>query len=126
MCDSPLPQTPDVHDGHGAVVAHLGQVGKRGPLEAGKFVIGPVVRPTSGRRGGTVDADPDELALGLGHLLGGLTQQRDGGSPRDESAQVGGELALDAEVEGARHEAGSESGAGAQVHHPLTGLEATS
>ena len=108
------------------MVPHLRQVGELGPLEAHQRAFRPVSRGPGGRGSGTVDSDADELALSLGHLLGALSEQGDGGSPRDEPAQVGRELAVDTEVEGARHEAGSKRGSGPQVHDPLTGVDPAS
>ena len=76
-------------------------------------------------RGGAVDADPDQLALRLGDVVGGLTEQGDGGPPRDQPAEVGREATVEPEVEGAGRVAGSEGGAGAQVDDPLPRFDPT-
>ena len=86
-------------------------------------LVRPVLRAAGGRAG-AVDADAGQLALGLGHLLLGLAEQRHGRTPRHEPAEVGGELAVEAEVERALGVAGGERGAGAQVDEPLALLEA--
>ena len=52
-----------------------------------------------GARGGPVDADADQLALGLGDLLGGLAEQGERGAPGDQPAEVGRERAVEAEVQ---------------------------
>ena len=51
-------------------------------------------------------------------------EQRQRGAPRDQPAQVGGELSVEAEVERARHVPGRERGPGAQVDQPLPRLDA--
>ena len=86
--------------------------------------VGPVLGAAGGLGGRAVDADPDQLALGLGDVLGGLAEQRHRGAPGDQPAQVGRERAVEAEVEGAGGVAGGERGAVAQVDDPLAGLDA--
>ena len=88
-----------------AVVADLGQVGEGGPLEPAQRPVGPLLRAAGGRGRGPVDADADQLALRLGDLLGGLAEQGQRGAPRDQPAEVGGELPVEAEVQGARRRA---------------------
>ena len=74
---------------------------------------------------GPVDADPDELALRLRDLLGGLAEQGDRGAPGDQPAEVRREAAVEPEVERAGCVAGRERGPAAQVDDPLAGLDAT-
>ena len=85
--------------------------------------VGPLLRRPGGGGGGPVDADPDQLALRLGDLLGGLAEQGQRGAPRDQPAQVGRELPVEAEVQRAGHVPGGERGAGAQVDQPLPRLQ---
>ena len=56
---------------------------------------------------------------------GGLAEQGQRGAPRDQPAQVGGEAAVEPEVQRAGHVPGGERGAVPQVDHPLAGLDAT-
>ena len=81
----------DVEDDHLAVVAHLREVGEGAGRERCQLAVGPVLRAAGGVRGGAVDADPDQLALGLGDVLGGLAEQGDRRAPGDQPAEVGGE-----------------------------------
>ena len=80
-------------------------------------------RPDRGARG-TVDADPDQLALGVGDLLMALADQREGCAPRDDPAQVGRELLAEGDPDAAGEVVGGVGGAVAQVDHPLTGGDA--
>ena len=114
----------DVEDDDLAVVADLGEVGERRGGEGAQLAVGPVLRAAGGVGGGSVDADADQLALGLGDILGALAQEGDGGAPGDEPAEVRGEAAVEPEVERARGVPGREGGARAQVDDPLTGLDA--
>ena len=90
--------------------------GGRSPSSLG---AGPVGGAAGGVGGGPVDADPDQFALGFGHLLQSLAEQGDRRPPGDEPAQVGGEAAVEAEVQGASRVPGGEGDPVAQVDHPL-------
>ena len=114
----------DVEDHDVAVVADLLEVGERGGGEARQLTVGPVLRSTGGVGGRTVDADPDQLALGFGDVVRRLPEQGHRGAPGDQPPEVGGEGPVDPEVEGARRVAGREGGPVAQVDHPLPGLDA--
>ena len=115
----------DVQDDHRTVTPDRFQGGEvRDGVAAQRPAAGPVIRVPGGGRGGSVDADPDQLALGLGDLLGSLAQQGQRRAPGDQPAQVGGEAAVQVEAERAGHVPGGESPAGPQVHHPLSRLDA--
>ena len=85
--------------------------------------VRPVLRGAGGGGGGPVDADPDQLALRLGDLLGGLAEQGDRGAPGDEPAQVGGERRRRGRSSACRARARRRRRCGAQVDHPLAGLD---
>ena len=70
-----------------------------------------------------VDADPDQFPLGPGDLLRCLAEQGQWRVPGNQPAQVGGEAAVQVEAERAGQVPGGERPAGAQVHHPLPGLD---
>ena len=106
------------------MAADLLEVGEGAGRERRELPVGPVLGAAGGLGGRAVDADPDQLALGLGDVLGGLAEQGDRGAPGDQPAQVGRERAVEAEVEGAGCVAGGERGAVAQVDDPLAGLDA--
>ena len=115
----------DVEDDHLAVAADPLEVGEgRRSGSVARLAVGPVARPAGRVRRGPVDADPDQLALGLGDLVGGLAEQGQRGAPGDQPAEVGGEPAVEAEVQGAGGVAGGEGGPVAQVDDPLAGLDA--
>ena len=61
----------DVQDDHRPVVADRFKVGEvRDRVAAQRLAARPLGRAASGGRGGAVDADPDQFALGLRDLLG--------------------------------------------------------
>src|SRR5690606_26797061 len=112
-----------VEDRDRAVVPDLRQVGEAGPLEAPEGGIGPLLRGAGGGAGEGVHADPDQLALRLCDILGGRAQQGQWGAPGDEPAEIGRELAVQAEVEGAGDVTSRIRGAGPEVDDPLSGLD---
>ena len=122
-CGGVLLGASNVQDHHVAVVPDVGEVGEGGRREAGQLTVRPVLRRAGGVGGGTVDADADQLALGLGHDLRGLPEQGDRRAPGDQPAEVGREGAVETEVQGAACMPGRERGAVAQVDHPLAGLD---
>jgi hypothetical protein len=71
-------------------------------------------------RGG-VEADAGQLAPCFQDLLGGVGEQGQRRARRDDPAQVGGEAAVQADVEGAQQVAGGERDPVAQVDDPLSG-----
>ena len=79
---------------------------------------------SGGGRGGAVDADPHQFALGLGDLLGSVAQQGQRRAPGDQPAEVGGEAAVQVEAEGSGHVPGGERPPGTQVHYPFSGVDA--
>ena len=65
-----------VQDHHGTVMPDLRQVREvRNGVAAQRPAAGPVTRMPGGGRGQPVDADPDQLPLGLGDLLGRVAEQ---------------------------------------------------
>ena len=104
--------------------SYLLEIGEGTGRERRELTIAPVLGRTGGLRRRAIDADPHELALGLGDVFGGLTEQGDRGPPRDQPTQVRGEGAVETEVQCAGCVAGGERGPVAQVDDPLTGLDA--
>ena len=109
-------------------------------LEAGEWLVDLRTRTAfaAGHVPGTINVGLDgQFATYLGWiipwgtpltLLGATADevaeaQRHGRPPRDQPAQVGGELAVQAEVDRARHVPGGEGRPGAQVHEPLAGVQ---
>ena len=89
----------DVEHDDLAVVAHLGEVGEGRRSGSSPALGRSSPRAAGGVGRGPVDADPDQLALRLGDLLGGLAEQGHRGAPRDQPAEVRRERAVEAEVQ---------------------------
>ena len=121
----PFTVTAHVEDDDRAVMADHGQSGEGcGLVIAQRLARGPGGRAAVGGGTRAVDADPDQLALGFGDLFRGLAEQGQRGAPRDQSAQVGREAAVQVEAERAGQVPAGERAAGAQVDHPLPCLDA--
>jgi hypothetical protein len=69
----------------------------RAPHGRQRGTPGPVPGGAGGSGGGSVDADPDQLALCRGDLLRRLAEQGDRCAPGDQPAEVGGEGSVEAE-----------------------------
>lgn len=96
----PFQVAADVQHGHRALAPGRGQPGEVGHREAGqRLPRRPVFRLAGGDRGGPVDADPGQLPLGRGDLIGRLPEQRHRGLGREEPAQLGRERVAQLEAE---------------------------
>ncbi len=102
-----------------------GQVGEGPPrVAAGAGRRGELADRAGCGTGGTVDPDPDELALRVGGLRRVLPDQGERGAPRDDPAEVGRELLPEGDPDAAGQVLGGIGGAVAQVHDPLAGGDA--
>src|SRR5690606_16131599 len=100
------------------------KVGERPGGEGRELAVGPCPGPAGGVCGRAVDADPYELPLRVGYVLGSFAEQGDGSAPGDQPTQIGSEGTVQAEVECAGRVAGGERGAVAQIDYPFAGLDA--
>ena len=122
---SPLQPAPHVQDGHWAMVTDSGQFGEARDGERCEWpAVRPVLRAAGRRAGQPVDADPGQVPLGRGDLLSRVTQQGQGRRPRNQPAEVVGEVAAVLEAEGSGDVPGGERAAAAQVDDPLTRRDA--
>ena len=116
-----------VEDDDRPVVADLGEVGEGGPREGARAASPPAQSaglPVACAAGRSMPMR-DQFPLGLGDLRPGCSPSRVSGVPqRDEPAEVGGEAAVQAEVERAGDVPGGERDPVAQVDHPFAGGEA--
>ncbi len=101
-----------------------GEVGALGGDQVGR-VRHPVGRGTGRMCLRPVDADADQLALELLHLLRRLAQERHRRPPRDDPAEVGHRVAVRRERQRAAQVALGEQRPGSQVDDPLAGVDAT-
>lgn len=115
----PLVVAPGVQHGDlgPGVFGEVGQVGEGGHVVAfGRRRAAELVRGPD--RGGirAIDADPHELALGVGDLLRRLADQGEGRSPRQRPPETGGELV-------AQHDADAPLEVSGGIGHALTQVD---
>ena len=81
-----------------------------------------VERTDSGPRG-PVDPDPDQLPLGVGHLLRALADEGQRALPWNQPAEVGGEQLAEGDADAAREVVGRVDGPITEIDHPLPGRD---
>jgi hypothetical protein len=96
----------------------------RDPVGREGRAAGEGVDRAGGRTGEAVDADPRELAAGVGDLLTGLADEGELGVLGQQPAEVGDEGLGELERERAGKVPGGERGALTQVDDPLAGRDA--
>ena len=68
--------------------------------------------------------DQFNIIKGVGHLFGGVADQRQRCAPRHQPADVGGELVSHRDSHGSVHVRGGVRGAVTQIDDPLPGIDA--
>src|ERR1022692_3377471 len=114
-----------VQDGDRAVVAHSGQVSEtRDGKGCQRLAARPFLRGAVGGAGEVIDADPGQVALGGGDLPGGVAEQGQRGSPRDQPAEVVREVGAVLEAQRSADVTGRARLAVAQIGDPFSGGDA--